>query len=179
MTKTLLLSLLGLLFATQGHANDAYGIIVPKRPIEYQLHPLVTITNDRDSRNNTLFLMTDSAQRVSGLYSETLGIPTALRHVFDRSLLESDYGAVLEEQSSCDIFVVKGRFSDSEEQARLDIRFLKNGLLKTYDSCRVSLRRDKHGQWGLFRPDGHLIKKLHILSWAMGVSSVEGLCSKK
>lgn len=144
--------------------------------------PLANITNDRNPDVNQLNLMVTAQGIVRGLFVMTNPDPEAhpseaKGEVYWLKELESPDGAVLSEGQGVKAIILHGRVAAAENAGSLTIRYVKNGIFKNYEACKVNLQKLAPDRWRLVNAyDGHPVQQIVIKTWAFGISTLQNVC---
>ena len=162
-------------FAEFASAKDYFILpTVVFKPL--QLQSLARITNDRTSDVQELFAILEDSGIVSGIQFVTHhsdGTDATKSFTMDQIAA----GAVLNTDSSRDVFILKGKVDGDGAVADLTVRYLSNGLTGSYKECSVSLLRSSQGTWGLYNATSSvLINSIVITTWSLGIDKVENVC---
>lgn len=162
-------------------ATPAFATNNQLPPAGSHLQDLLAITNDQDAGVSYLSLLLDEMDEPIGIYFVTNkhdGIPpTVTRFVFTAAEVASPEGVVLVERQGRNIFYLNGGVDSTRVKGTLQVRYLANGILNSYDECYVNMRRSPQGVWSLVNAyNGKAVSVVRTLTWAFGVTTVENLC---
>ena len=140
----------------------------------YTYQPLAAVTNDRNSSVDSLSLVLNLQGSVEGIRFQPGHAPAPID--FTDAQMASSQGANLEEDSHRPI-VLHATFNSQNGSASWVIDYLSNGLFGSYKSCNAALARDPQGQWHLINAyTREPVTQLRITTWALGISSIVGIC---
>ena len=143
---------------------------------------LATITNDRDTSVSRMQLMLGDDHQVSGIYMSTSRDASsqpdvAEGRVYTLAGIESHDGVVLGEGQGVKAIFLKGNIATTDGKGMLTIRYLKNGVFRSWAECRIDLRRVAPGDWRLVNAyDGQPINQIEVKTWALGISTLSNVC---
>ena len=140
------------------------------------VQPLASITNDRNPRMQRLGVLLD-AGKVVGLRFDTINGNNP--HKRDFSIDDVKEGAILEGDARHKSIVLHGSIDSTMGSTELIITYVSNVVFGEHKHCRVSLMRDKSGQWHIVnnyehKPVDHLFVKTRVF----GISTIEGVCPR-
>ncbi|HKK13165.1 MAG TPA: hypothetical protein VKA14_00750, partial [Gammaproteobacteria bacterium] len=97
--------------------------------------------------------------------------------VYSLDAIETGDGVVLGQGSGVKAILLRGRIDSRAGQGTLVIKYLTNGLLMTYNECRLGLKKTDSGSWNLINAyTGAPIKRIRIKTWTLGISTLENVC---
>jgi hypothetical protein len=135
---------------------------------------LASITNDRNADLQYLGVLLDAGQ-VVGLRFDTINGNDP--HESDFSIDEMKAGAVLDGDATHKAIVLRGSIDSAVGNADLVITYLSNGLFGKHKDCRADMVRDQSGQWHIVNIyDRQWVNHLVVKTWALGISTVQGIC---
>lgn len=148
--------------------------------------PLAAITNDRDTSVSRLNLMLDRQETVRGIYMETrvpqksAGAEDSKRvdaRVFWLRNIEKPEGVVLGQGSGVKAILLSGTIDSNAGEGSLEIKYLSNGLLMNYHTCRLDLRRSGSRAWRLRNAyTGRPVTRIEVKTWMLGISTLKNVC---
>ena len=98
-------------------------------------------------------------------------------HESDFSIDDVKAGAVLDGDATHEAIVLRGSIDSTLGNASLLITYLSNGLFGRHRDCRVGLVRDPGGRWHIVNAyDRQRVDHLVVKTWALGISTVQGIC---
>lgn len=181
MTRWKLVALLGLIVSMTAAASTR------DVPAGITILPLAGITNDRDPNVSHLNLMVDREAVVRGIYMDTVvpgksasagRVEPINAHVFWLPSIESAHGVVLGQGQGVKAILLKGTINSRAGRGTLVIKYLTNGLLMTYNECKLALR--KQAGWHLINAyNGQPIKQIEVKTWMLGISTLKNVCPAK
>jgi hypothetical protein len=150
-------------------------------PSNARLQDVATITNTRDDSTAVLSVAlepdTDNVLGVYSVYSMNDGTGTVIRDLMTVKEIESPDGAVLHEEDGLKIFILQGKLDTAKGTASLEIRYLANGIKRSYESCRINAKRSPQGTWSLFNAyDGKVVTEARAHTWTLGIRTIENVC---
>lgn len=139
---------------------------------------LLAISNDRDAGINELRLLVgggggDSAVTGITYVTHTEGGQGQAKNF---TLAQLTGGAVLEEQQGVKALILSGSVDAHAGRGHLTFRYIANGLTGAYKECGAGLLTDQGGVWHLTDAKGTAIKNAKIVTWSMGISTIQGIC---
>jgi hypothetical protein len=159
--------------AFAGRGNDAL-------PPDSHLQDVATITNTRDAATATLSIILSSKDDVLGVYSvysKNDESGSVERKVLTVQQIASSDGAALHEESGMKVFILQGALNADHSAAQLQIRYLANGLKRTYESCRINAKKSAQGTWSLINAyNNKVVTEARARTWALGIKTIENVC---
>lgn len=143
---------------------------------------LATITNDRDATVSRMQLMLGDNDQVSGIYMETSpdadsAPDVAGAKVYPIAGIESRDGVVIGEGQGVKAIFLRGNIASTGGKGTLTIRYLKNGVFRSWAECRIDLKRVAPDDWRLLNAyDGQPISQIEVKTWALGISTLSNVC---
>lgn len=147
--------------------------------------PLAGIVNDRDASISYLKLMLNARAVVRGVYVETDIIvnkdwQTASKRVYWLRRIESPDGVVLGGGRGVKAILLRGKIDSDGGRGSLVVRYLTNGLFRSYAECKVLLRRLSPREWTLVNAyNGQSIHRIEVRTWLLGISGLENVCPER
>jgi hypothetical protein len=144
--------------------------------------PLAVVTNDRDNSVSELALMLDDQAFVHGIYMETTsgegdGPSGTSGQVYWLDGIESRNGVVLGQGQGVKAIFLRGMIEPQGDHGALVIKYLSNGIFKSYDECAVKLERLGPYDWQLVNAyDDRPITLIEVRTWALGISTLGNVC---
>jgi ethanolamine utilization microcompartment shell protein EutS len=129
---------------------------------------VLTLHNDRDANVSRLGVQADAQGAMQKIvYTTPVG---------NKSFTAKDIakGAVLEADQGVDAIILTG----DAASGKLALKFVYNGLTMVYHSCNMNLTRSTNGDWALSNSAGKAVQNAKLITWGMGITTVEGLCPK-
>ena len=155
-------------------------------PTGMGLVPLAAITNDRDTSVSYLNLMVNKQHAVRGIYVETkvpqAGHPDTAGRVVSQSVywlknIESRNGVVLGQGQGVKAILLRGNIDSQVGRGFLVIKYLNNGIFRSYKQCRIALHRVNPHKWGLINAyNDQPIKRIEVKTWMLGISTLTHVC---
>lgn len=155
-------------------------------PVGMGVVPLAAITNDRDTSVSYLNLMVNKHHAVRGIYVETkvpkAGQPNAAPRVVSQSVywlknIESHRGVVLGQGQGVKAILLRGNIDSQGGRGFLVIKYLNNGIFRSYKQCRIALHRVSPHNWGLVNAyNDRPIKRIEVKTWMLGISTLTHVC---
>ncbi len=162
-------------------AGTVAAAITESLPADVTTVPLAIVTNDRDASVSHLQLMLTDGGAVSGIYLDTSAkagtapLPTS-RRVYPLAGIESAEGVVLGQGQGVKAIYLKGRIASAAGEGSLVIRYLKNGVFRSWGECQLDLQR-QGSDWRLINAyDGQPISQIKVETWALGISTLANVC---
>jgi hypothetical protein len=165
------LALIALCLAASPILASAAGV-----PAGYTIQKLATVTNDRDAGSFPLSVLVDKNGLAAGLYS---GAPEerANPSMWSRDL-ETAKGAVMINSQGHDVLMIQGTINRVTQEAPMKLTYLSNGLTGTYASCNLNLKHVNNAWYIQNAYTKAKVTNFKIISWGMGLTTLEGLCQK-
>lgn len=155
-------------------------------PVGMGVVPLAAISNDRDTSVSYLNLMVNKHHTVRGIYVETkvpeAGQPKAADRVVSSSVywlknIESRNGVVLGQGQGVKAILLRGKINSQVGRGSLVIKYLNNGIFRSYKQCRIALHRVSPHKWGLVNAyNAEPIKRIEVKTWMLGISTLTHVC---
>lgn len=149
-------------------------------PPDARLQEVARITNTRDSSVSTLSVAVGPRDQVLGVYSVyemNDGTGDVIRDLMPLSEIESSEGSVLHEENGMKIFILQGSVDATHGTAHLQIRYMTNGITRSYDSCRLNASRSTQGTWSLVNAyNGKVVTEARAKAWTLGIRTIENVC---
>lgn len=144
---------------------------------------LAGITNDRDTSVSYLNLMVGRKHSVRGITVETQ-VPRAgssarviSRNTYSLKNIESRKGVVLGQGKGVKAILLQGRINSEAGRGMLIIKYLNNGLFRSYKECRIGLHRVAPKRWELINAyDGQPVRHIEVKTWMLGISTLTHVC---
>lgn len=188
MNKFSLVAIAALCFSLNAFADSWIGNLHLQSeavPPGVTLQKLVDLTSDQNGNSNYLNLMIDSNGLAAGMYNEAnpKNSPPAdggrAQNVFWLRDIESPAGVVLAEARGRKALLMKGELNRESQEGIFTIKYLANGLTMKYESCNFSLKKAGKQWWVKNAYSGEKVNKIHVITWSMGITTLEGICPKK
>jgi hypothetical protein len=152
-------------------------------PPNTRLQDVAKITNSRDASVAVLSVAIGPKDEILGVYSVyemNDGTGDVIRDLMPLSEIQSPQGSVLHEENGMKIFILQGTVDADRGTARLQIRYMTNGITRSYDSCRLNATRSAQGTWNLINAyTGKIVTEAHAKTWALGIRTIENVCPAK
>lgn len=167
---------LGAFFGSSAFAAHMSAALPPGT----RLQDVAKITNSRDASVAVLSVALGPKDEVLGVYSvyemnDDTG--DVIRDLMPLSEIQSPQGSVLHEENGLKIFILQGTVDGEHGTARLQIRYLTNGIKRSYDSCQLNAKRSAQGTWTLVNAyNGKIVTEAHAKTWAFGIKTIENVC---
>jgi hypothetical protein len=149
-------------------------------PPDARLQDVAKITNSRDASVATLSVALGPKDEILGVYSVyemNDGSGDVIRDLMPLSEIQSAQGSVLHEENGFKIFILQGSVDAAHGSARLQIRFMTNGIKRSYDSCRINASRSAQGTWSLVNAyNGKIVTEARAKAWTFGIKTIENVC---
>ena len=157
------------------------------------LHPLAVVRNTRDRDFSCLGLIVDAgAMPVALRFEVHHGRPAAGDRrpspqievkEFDRALIASSKGAVLDGQPGHDAVILQGALPGRAGAAPLAVRYLYNGITGEWRQCRITLRLGAERRWRLENALHETVPEVLVRTWSLpvlgtaGIATLDGICA--
>ena len=160
---------------------SAFGAgMVP--PANVSMVRLASLRSDKNNNTNYLNVMVDQNHNVVGLFNEddpgniaTQDTPSD--KVFFLNEIESSQGIILKRSSGRNVIYMQGKLNRSTQEGQFTVRYLANGLTGRYDSCGLNLKRGSGTDtWVVYNSNGEIVTDLFVVTWMMGIDTIQGLC---
>ena len=145
------------------------------------LQRLFTVSNDRDANVDRFNLMVDEQKKAAGVIfsagnkDDTDNTAADQPHWF-RDIARPE-GVVLIEGQGRKVVLMQGTLNRDTEEGRFKITYLANGLPGKYESCDVILKKSGPGAWYAQNAyTGAKISSVKIITWSLGLRTLQGLC---
>jgi hypothetical protein len=149
-------------------------------PPDARLQDVAKITNSRDASVAILSVALGPKDEILGVYSVyemNDGTGEVIRDLMPLSEIQSPQGSVLHEENGLKIFILQGTVDAERGKANLQIRYLTNGIKRSYDSCRINANRSAQGTWTLVNAyNGKTVTEAHAKAWTFGIKTIENVC---
>lgn len=166
----------GALLSSTAFAAQISSVLPP----DARLQEIAKITNSRDASVAVLSVALGPKDEVLGVYSVyemNDGTGDVIRDLMPLSEIQSPQGSVLHEEDGLKIFILQGSVDAQHGAAQLQIRYLANGIKRSYDSCRINASRSAQGTWSLVNAyNGKPVTEAHAMAWAFGIKTIENVC---
>lgn len=129
---------------------------------------VLTLHNDRDANVSRLGVQADALGALQKIVYST---PVSTKSFTAKDIAK---GAVLEADQGVDAIILTGDVASG----KLALKFVYNGLTMVYHSCSMTLTRSTTGDWALNNSAGKAVQNAKLITWGMGITTVEGLCPK-
>ena len=144
---------------------------------------LAGITNDRDTSVSYLNLMVGRQHSVRGIYVETQ-VPEAgaaarvvSQNTYTLKNIESREGVVLGQGQGVKAILLQGRINSQDGRGMLTIKYLNNGIFRSYKECQIGLQRVTPQHWELVNAyDGQPVRHIEVKTWMLGISTLTHVC---
>jgi len=165
-----------LLFMIAGFLSS--NLLADPPPNNEIMDQLATITNDRNADVSTLSISVENSGHVNGLNFSTHHADGKLTHVtFTPAQIAAPEGVVLDGDATHKVFLLQGTIDDQKGSGHFKVQYLANGLLGTYKSCGgITLRRGPDQKWELLNYQNRPLTEIKVISWTLGISTVENVC---
>jgi hypothetical protein len=168
------LAIAALLLTVRG--STALAFVGNDAELDAATSKIVSIYNDRSANYSDLEVVLDAQGAVTGAKYTTHGDGAAAPRAFTNSEISS--GAVLEEQQGVKALLLSGQVDSATGTGKWTIKFISNGLSGTYKSCDLKVQRTPAGVWtGVNAYNGTTLDKAKIVTWSMGITTIQGLCN--
>jgi hypothetical protein len=157
------------------------------------IQPLAVVRNTRDHDFSCLGLIVDAgAMPVAVRFEVHHGRPAAGDRQpsppvevkeFDRDLIASSKGAVLDGQPGHDAVILQGALPSPGGAAQLAVRYLYNGITGEWRQCGVTLRLGSERHWQLENARHEKVPAVLVRTWSLpvlgtaGIATLEGICA--
>lgn len=155
-------------------------------PVGMGVVRLAAITNDRDTSVSYLNLMVNKQHTVRGIFVQTKVPKTSKPHAPARVVSQSVYwlkniesrnGVVLGQGKGVKAILLRGDINSRVGRGSLVIKYLNNGVFRSYKQCRIALRRVSPHKWGLVNAyNDQPIKHIEVKTWLLGISTLTHVC---
>ena len=142
------------------------------------LQQLFSITNDRDKNKDTYNLMLDDKDVPVGMFLKVDPKATDGRDsvMWFRDTEKSD-GAIVIESQGYKVLVLKGKLDRTSYEGKFSFVYLANGMMGKYESCEFQLKKKSDTEWYVKNAyNGKEVKAMKIVSWSMGLETLQGIC---
>lgn len=158
-----------------------------------RIHPLAVVRNTRDRDFSCLGLIVDAgAMPVAirfevhhagpGAADRQPSLPIEVKE-FDRDLIASSKGAVLDGQAGHDAVILQGALPGPAGVAQLAVRYLYNGITGEWRQCGITLRLGAERHWQLENAVHEAVPEVLVRTWSLpvigtaGIQTLEGVCT--
>ncbi|MBF0298257.1 MAG: hypothetical protein HQK51_06030 [Oligoflexia bacterium] len=119
-------------------------------------YQLLTIKTDED--NNKLYNINleidNDSNIIRGQFEDEI-------YTIEQLINKLKRGIVLQKSEGIDVMVLSSHDMSAESGGSMELKYLMNGILRTYDKFKMQLRRDGH-QWALYTEQDKIINTLFI-----------------
>lgn len=157
------------------------------------LHPLAVIRNTRDHDFSCLALVVDEGATPLAVRFEVhhelgakdrraLTAPIEVKQ-FDRAVIASAKGAVIDGQPGHDAVVLQGMLPGPTGAATLAVRYLYNGITGEWRQCGITLRLGAERRWQLENAAHETVPEVVVRTWSLpvvgtaGIATLDGICT--
>ena len=146
-----------------------------------KVEPLAIVTDEMDGDVHQLWVIVDDVKGFMGLQLRTLPEGEKERPSFVKDFrtveIASQEGIDLDGKTGLRAIVLQGPIEKKSVDARINIRFLKNAIFRTYDKCQVDFKLGEDGHWHLHNIfNGNLVTKLHVKNGTFGITTIVEIC---
>lgn len=148
---------------------------------------LATVFNTRNADVHCLDVELDPNRDITGIRIKTYDASAGARSVHVTRLrlaaINAASGAVLDGRPGHAALILQGHIAKNMTQARLNVRYLYNGLTGQFRSCPIQLHKKASGQWVLFNGQDRVVSRIVIETWRLpligtvGIKTLEGVCT--
>jgi hypothetical protein len=157
------------------------------------IHPLAVVRNSRDGDFSCLGLVVDAraiplairfeVHHARPAAGDRQPSPIEVKE-FDRDLIASSKGAVLDGQAGHDAVILQGALPGAAGVAQLAVRYLYNGVTGEWRQCGITLRLGAERHWQLENAVHETVPEVLVRTWSLpvvgtaGIATLEGICTR-
>jgi len=150
------------------------------------IHPLAIVRNTRDRDFSCLGLVIDAEARPVAVRVEVHRsgrAPQIEVKEFDRDLIASSRGVVLDGEPGHDAVILQGALPGGASTAPLAVRYLYNGITGEWRQCAITLRLGAERRWQLEDAVAETVPEVLVRTWSLpvigtvGIATLDGICT--
>jgi hypothetical protein len=158
------------------------------------IHPLAVVRNTRNRDFSCLGLIVDAGAMPVAIRFEVhhrrppagdrQPSPQIEVKEFDRDLIASSKGAVLDGQPGHDAVILQGALPGRAGAAPLAVRYLYNGITGEWRQCGITLRLGAERHWQLANAVYETVPEVLVRTWSLpvlgtaGIETLDGICTR-
>lgn len=165
--------ILALLSSVSAFASESHN-----PPIDVSVQTLFSITNDRDSIQDSLQLMIDAKGLAAGYFVKPDPKNNdRLENTFWMRDVEKQAGVALVEGQGHKVILLQGQLDRASQEGRFHLQYLANGLTNKYETCDFLLKKGDRGWYVKNAYNGQKVTNMKIITWSLGLTSLQGICA--